>query len=73
MDKSTNKVENVNSVELNKKYIVVYSEEGWIVVIDYDNIRTFPGVGRLYAEFDTAQELDDYVLEHNLIPWPDNA
>lgn len=61
-----NKVETPESVVLYKKCVIVYTVDGYIVLKDYNNQQCWPGVGKLYAEFDTEQELEDFITENNL-------
>lgn len=69
--KVVNRVEEVNSVILTKKYIVVYTDDNFIIVRDDNNVQCWPGAGKLYAEFDTVEELDSFISENNLVDFPE--
>lgn len=53
--------------KLSKPYVVVYNEEKKIIIKLANNLETFPGLGCHSAEFDTEQELDNYISENNLV------
>jgi hypothetical protein len=56
----------MEKIKLTKQYIVVYNEEKKIIIKADNNTETSPGLGCYFAEFDTEQELEDYVSENNL-------
>ncbi|MFC4686312.1 hypothetical protein ACFO4P_05095 [Epilithonimonas pallida] len=68
MIKSTKKVNDVNSVILTKKCILVWDKEKYLIVNEVSNTgKVYPGMETFYAEFDTEQELQDYISENNLV------
>jgi hypothetical protein len=55
---------------LTKKYVVVYDEENKVIIARIQNgseeFPTIAGGDSAGVEFDTEQELEDYISEHNL-------
>lgn len=53
---------------LTKRCIVIY-DENEIIVKSLNNAETIVGKGRKCAEFDTAAELENFILENNLLEY----
>lgn len=57
--------------KLTKKYSIVYYKDSKLIVFKITNgsleFPVFPAADTESEEFDTEQELDDYILENNLI------
>ncbi|WP_379966956.1 hypothetical protein [Epilithonimonas sp. UC225_85] len=55
---------------LTKKYALVYDEESKAIIFKLNNnsseFPTYPAGDAVGVEFDTEQELEDYISEHNL-------
>lgn len=54
-------------VGLLKSFIVVYTPKKEIKVLLYDNVLTYPGGDDFYAEFDTSDDLDGFLISEGLI------
>jgi len=54
-------------IELTKPFIVVYHSSKEIEIKLTNNISTFPGIGLNYAEFDTQEELEQFILDNELV------
>lgn len=52
--------------KLTKQFTVVYNEEGQIIVKTDNNSETYVPEERLYAEFDTQEELDEFIVDNDL-------
>ncbi|MPS74727.1 MAG: hypothetical protein E2590_16455 [Chryseobacterium sp.] len=58
----------MNSSHLTKPFIVVWdSVSKTIVIRATDNVNTYVPASMESQEFDTEQELEDYISENNLI------
>ncbi len=57
--------------KLTKKYSIVYYKDSKLIVFKITNgsleFPVFPAADTESEEFDTEQELDDYIIENNLI------
>lgn len=53
-------------IELTKRFIVVYDDDKNIIVKSYTNERTIIGKGRHGNEFDTADELNEFIMSKQL-------
>ena len=57
--------------KLTKKYVLVYDEESKQIVFNLHNnsreFPTYPSGDFVGAEFDTEQELEDYISENGLV------
>lgn len=55
---------------LTKKYALVYDEESKTIIFKLNNnspeFPTYPAGDSVGVEFDTLQELEDYISENNL-------
>ena len=53
--------------ELNKKYIVIHKDN--IISIKETNFtgRCYPGEGFEYSEFDSEEELNEFIIEKELV------
>lgn len=67
MEEKANKNIQQRENVLNRPHIVVYNDEKSIIIKLNNNTETFPGLGCYFAEFDTEQELEDYISENNLV------
>lgn len=52
--------------KLEKQFIVVYDSEGKIVSKSVNNLETIIGEGKLFAEFDSEEELNQFIENNNL-------
>ncbi|SDF85949.1 hypothetical protein [Epilithonimonas hungarica] len=54
-----------------KKYALIYNGESKMIIFKINNnspeYPTYPANGTIGVEFDTEQELDDYISENNLV------
>lgn len=54
--------------ELTKPFIIVYkTDKSTIVKVENNEGITYAGGDDIGAEFDTEQELEDYISEHGLV------
>ena len=53
--------------ELTKQYTVVYKDDKTIISLNYNGGVTYPGVDDNYAEFDTQEELEQFILDNELV------
>lgn len=55
---------------LTKKYALVYDQDSKMIILKLDNnspeFPTYPAGNAVGVEFDTEQELEDYITENNL-------
>lgn len=52
--------------KLEKQFIVVYDSEEKIVSKSVNNLETIIGEGKLFAEFDSEEELNQFIENNNL-------
>lgn len=56
--------------KLTKKYVLVYDQESKTIIFKLHSnspeFPTYPAADAVGAEFDTEQELEDYISENNL-------
>lgn len=49
-----------------KKHVVVYDENKTIITQSNNNGETFVGEGRLFAEFDSEEDLNSFIVDNHL-------
>lgn len=54
-------------ITLTKLFIVIWNDDKQILVKDINNINTYHGDMYYSAQFDTQEELDQFILDNELI------